>query len=76
MLFVGEVHILASRSITLPYFYPLASAAREAEPHFFAALEGRRAVLGRLDPATQGAPRVREGVGPACNTEVRYGEER
>ncbi|CAK9054435.1 Kinesin light chain (KLC) [Durusdinium trenchii] len=24
----------------------------EAEPHFFAALEGRRAVLGRLDPAT------------------------
>lgn len=27
----------------------------EAEPHFFAALEGRRAVLGRLDPATWGA---------------------
>ena len=26
----------------------------EAEPHFFAALEGRRAVLGRSDPATSG----------------------
>ena len=28
----------------------------EAEPHFFAALEGRRAVLGRLNPATCGSP--------------------
>ena len=59
----GEIYCFYRKPWYFSYVFPMffwgfamfcwSNSLDQAEPHFFAALEGRRAVLGRQDPATQ-----------------------